>query len=163
MLGARGAPGPRRRGGLTLVTAGRIGRAHGFDGSFWVEAASHLLPLGTNVVVAGEEHEIERRAGTDARPLLRLKGLTDPKRLRGLELLVDEQLGTNEWLAAELVGCEVVDVGTVQRVIDAPSCDVLELDDGTLIPLVTDAVEDVDVRAQRIRVDRRFLGLEEHP
>jgi 16S rRNA processing protein RimM len=148
---------------LTLVTAGRIGRSHGFDGSFWVEDASHPLSLGTAVVVAGEEREVERRAGTDARPLLRLKGLADPKPLRGSELLVDQQLGAGEWLTAELIGCEVVDVGTVRRVIDSPSCDVLELEDGTLIPLVSDAVQDVDVGARRIRVDRRFLGLEDAP
>ncbi len=68
-------------------------------------------------------------------------------------------LGDKEWLAADLVGCLVPGVGRVSRVLEAPSCDLLELDDGTLVPLVGDAVTSVDVAAGRIDVDRRFLGL----
>jgi 16S rRNA processing protein RimM len=146
---------------LTLVSAGRVGRAHGYDGSFWVEDASHPLPLGTAVVLANQETEIERRAGTDQRPLLRLRGITDPRLHRGEPLLVDQELGAGEWLASELVGCEVTGLGRVRRVLTGPSCDVLELEDGTLVPLVSDAVVDLDADAGAISVDRRFLGLED--
>ena len=45
------------------------------------------------------------------------------------------------------------------RVLAGPSCDVLELDDGTLVPLVTDAVKAVDAERRRIEIDRRFLGM----
>ena len=49
-------------------------------------------------------------------------------------------------------------MGTVAQVIDGPSCSVLELEDGTLIPLVSDAVRSVDLEAGEIEVDRDFLG-----
>jgi ribosomal 30S subunit maturation factor RimM len=48
-------------------------------------------------------------------------------------------------------------LGTVERVIDAPSCSVLELDDGTLLPFVSDAIERVDSDAREIHVRPGFL------
>jgi len=49
-------------------------------------------------------------------------------------------------------------LGTVTQVVDAPSCSILELEDGTLIPFVSDAIERVDVDAGEIRVRADFLG-----
>jgi ribosomal 30S subunit maturation factor RimM len=46
----------------------------------------------------------------------------------------------------------------VSQVIVAPSCSLLELDDGTLIPFISDAIEQVDTEAGEIRVSERFLG-----
>jgi ribosomal 30S subunit maturation factor RimM len=43
-------------------------------------------------------------------------------------------------------------------VVDAPSCSVLELDDGTLVPFVSDAVERVDTEAREIHVRQEFLS-----
>ncbi len=51
-------------------------------------------------------------------------------------------------------------VGTVRRMLAYPSCELLELDDGPLIPLVRDAIRAVDVEARRIEVDAGFLGLD---
>ena len=144
---------------MTLVTAGRVGRAHGKDGSFWVEAAGHELTEGTVLTVDGRERRVERRAGTSQRPLIRLTDLTDPRPLRGIPLMVDAELSDDEWLAADLVGCEVRGRGRVARVLEGPSCSVLELDDGTLVPLVSDAVSSVDPGERRIEIDERFLGL----
>lgn len=150
-----------------LVTAGHVGRPHGLDGSFVVRAPKHPLPVGVTVRVAGGERRVERRAGTDARPLVRLEGIEDRDaagRLTGETLLVaaaaEAPIGEREWLAADLVGCEVAGVGRVVRVVAAPTCDVLELDGGALVPLVGDAVRSVDVQARRIEVDRGFLGLD---
>ena len=84
--------------------------------------------------MGGGTHRVERRAGTDDRPLIRLAGVDDPRPLRGELLLVEDELAEGEWLAADLVGCSVPGLGTVAQVIDAPSCSVLELEDGTLIP-----------------------------
>ena len=39
-----------------------------------------------------------------------------------------------------------------------PTCDLLELEDGTLVPLVGDAVSRVDTEARVIEIDRQFLG-----
>jgi len=143
---------------LTLVTAGRVGKPHGLDGSFYVERPLHALPEGADVTLSGRTHRIARRAGTDDRPLIRLADVDDPRPLRGELLLVEDELAEGEWLAADLVGCRIPGLGTVAQVVDAPSCSVLELEDGTLIPFVGDAIERVDVDAGEIHVNREFLG-----
>jgi 16S rRNA processing protein RimM len=145
---------------LTLVTAGRVGRPHGHDGSFYVDGASAPLAEGSLVTVGGGEREVARRAGTDQRPLVRLAGLDDPRELRGEPLLVEAELDADEWLAGDLVGCEVEGAGRVKRVLDGPSCGLLELDDGTLVPFVADAVLAVDVPGRKIQVDLEYLGVE---
>ena len=143
---------------MTLVTAGRVGKPHGLDGSFYVERPQHELPEGTELTLTGRAHRIVRRAGTDERPLIRLAELDDPGAVRGELLLVEDELREGEWLASDLVGLSVPGMGTVAQVVDGPSCSVLELEDGTLIPLVSDAVRSVDLDAGEIEVDRDFLG-----
>ena len=101
---------------------------------------------------------MERRAGTAQRPLIRLAGVTELAGLHGRPLLVEEALGEDEWLASDLEGCEVVGLGRVARVLDLPSCAVLELEDGRLVPFISDAVRSFDPAARRIEVDRDFLG-----
>jgi 16S rRNA processing protein RimM len=144
---------------LTLVTAGRVGKPHGLDGSFYVETPRHELPEGAELILAGAAHTIARRAGTDERPLIRLAGVDDPRPLRGELLLVEDELGEDEWLASDLVGMRV---GTtrVSAVIDAPSCSILELADGTLVPFIKDAVEAIDAESGEIRINEDFLGRE---
>jgi 16S rRNA processing protein RimM len=146
---------------LTLVTAGRVGKAHGRDGSFYVEEPDHPLAVGTEVVLASGTHRVERRAGSDNRPLIRLSGHGDRNavmRLHGELLLAESELGQDEWLAGDLIGCQVLGLGRVSRVLGGPSCDVLELEDGTLVPLVSDAVVSIDPGARRIEVRLEFLG-----
>jgi 16S rRNA processing protein RimM len=141
---------------LTLVTAGRVGKPHGRDGSFYVEGADHPLPAGTPLTLAGRTYEVERRAGTDERPLIRLSDVGDSRPLRGEVLLVEAELEEGEWLASELVGCSVPGRGSVLRVLDGPSCSVLELDDGSLIPFVSDAIRSVEGGEIHVRED--FVG-----
>ena len=138
--------------------AGRVGRAHGLDGSFYVNGADSGFAVGTTVLVGDRETVVERRAGTDQRPLVRLAGI-DPREHSGAQLLVDEPLAEGEFDAADLVGAEVPGVGRVERVVNGPSCDVLEVGD-VLIPFVSDAIESVDLERRVIEVDREFLGLE---
>ena len=139
------------------MTAGRVGKPHGLDGSFYVDAPRHALPEGTSVLVADKRREITRRAGTDERPLVRLAGIEDPRPLRGELMLVEDELADDEWLASQLIGLSVPGIGTVSQVIDAPSCSVLELDDGTLIPFISDAIERVDIEAGEIRINEGFV------
>jgi 16S rRNA processing protein RimM len=150
------------------VSVGRVGKAHGLDGSFYVAGASHLLPEGMTVTVAGQAARIERRAGTDQRPLIRLSGVGDREgvaRLSGEPLMAelsDAPLDSDEWLAVDLIGCEVAGIGKVMRVIEAPSCDLLEVGpDAVLVPFISDAVKHIDLEGKRIDVDRAFLGLDE--
>ena len=140
------------------MTAGRVGKPHGLDGSFYVEGPRHPLPEGQAVVLGSEPRTVKRRAGTDDRPLIRLAGIDDARPLRGELLLVEDELAEGEWLAGDLVGLAVPGMGAVARLIDAPSCTVLELEDGTLVPLVSDAIERIDLDAGEIHVNRDFLG-----
>jgi 16S rRNA processing protein RimM len=149
------------------LTAGRVGRPHGLDGSFHVEGAAHALPEGTVVQVGEMAATVERRAGTDDRPLVRLAGVTDrdaAQALRGQLLLVPggrEELGPEEWYDDDLIGCRIEGLGEVQAVLHGPSCDLLEVGaDKLLIPLVRDAVTRVDIDAREIEIDRRFLDLD---
>jgi 16S rRNA processing protein RimM len=148
-----------------LVTAGLVGRPHGLDGSFYVvRAVPDLLREGMVVVVGGAERRIERRAGTEARPIVRLAGIAsreDMEALRGAELRAEETLGEGEFWAHDLEGCRVVDgtreIGVVARMIALPSCEALEVGD-LLIPLVRDAIRSVDVQSRVIDVDMGFVG-----
>jgi 16S rRNA processing protein RimM len=152
--------------GERLVPVGRVGRAHGRDGSFYVDGASHALEVGTRVSVRDLEREVDRRGGTADRPLVHLSGLEsrdDASALRGEPLLVaasEAPLEEGEWLSEDLIGCDVPGMGTVKRVISGPSCDLLEVGpDDALVPFVSDAVKRVDTEARLIEVDLEFLGL----
>lgn len=173
------------------MSAGRVGRAHGLDGSFYVTGArARLLVIGTVVAVAGRNAPVVRRAGTDERPIVRLQGIEDRRgaeAVRGQELTVAQAqapaLGDGEWWASELEGCEVVDgdrhVGVVARLVELPSCEALEVRLATsdrdgkgesvseradgragelLVPMVRDAIRQVDVDRRRIDIDMSFLG-----
>jgi 16S rRNA processing protein RimM len=141
---------------LTLVTAGRVGKPHGRDGSFYVDGVDDPLAEGTAVTLGDRTLTVERRAGTDERPLIRLAGLDELGAVRGQTLLVEAELGEDEWLASDLLGRDVPGHGRVMRVLDGPSCSVLELEDGTLVPFVSDAI--ASVGETEIVVKDDFLG-----
>ena len=160
------------------LRVGRVGRPHGLDGSFYVtRALPRMLTLGASVTVAGKSAAIVRRAGTDSRPIVRLDGVEDrtaAEALRGAEVTVAAQqapeLAEGEWWAHELEGCALLDgerrIGTVQRLIELPSCEALEVEradtrERVLVPMVKDAIRRVDVERGEIDVDSEFLGLGE--
>jgi 16S rRNA processing protein RimM len=157
-----------------VIEVGRVGRPHGLDGSFHVtRPEARLLVNGAELLVNGSPATIDRRAGTDAKPILRLAGhagIDAAEALRGAQLAIRAAdappLPEGEYWAHELEGCTVVDgdveVGVVRRMVPLPSCEALEVErtDGgeLLVPLVRDAVRSVDVGARRIDVDLSFLG-----
>ena len=170
------APGPRQR---PRLLAGRVGRPHGLDGSFYVTMPrASLLELGSELMLGERRRRVVRRAGTDVHPIIRLEGCEDrsgAEALRGEDLAVPPEnvpeLPEGEWWADELEGCRVHDagspVGVVRRLLALPSCEVLEVErDGggeLLVPMVSDAVRHVDVAAREVEVDLRFLGVEPAP
>jgi 16S rRNA processing protein RimM len=174
-LTGAGSEQPAGDGGRS-VAVGRVGRAHGLDGSFYVtRPRARLLSVGTTVSVNGASAVIVRRAGTEQRPIVRLEGVEDragAEAMRGSELSVELRdapaLGAGEWWAHELEGCTVADgrrlLGTVTRLLELPSCEALEVrpvegGEAVLVPMVKDAVRAVDVAARRIEVDLEFLNL----
>ena len=157
---------------MSLLNAGRVGRPHGLDGSFHVtRPRGMLLALGGALRIGDEVFEVVRRAGTDDRPILRLRGVDDragAEALRGEDLLVERAaapaLPAGEYWAEDLEGCMVVtadgrELGAVARLRPLPSCEALEVGD-LLVPMVGDAVLSVDIAARRIVVDPGFLGIE---
>jgi 16S rRNA processing protein RimM len=160
--------------GGAQISAGRVGRPHGLDGGFYVTGARpRLLTVGAAVLLGDRHLSIERRSGTDRHPILHLAGVEDRDTvaaLRGLEIEVSlEQapaLGEGEWWAHQLEGCLVRDgereIGTVARLLELPSCEVLEVrreqGEALLVPMVKDAIRSVDVEQRRIDVDLGFLG-----
>jgi 16S rRNA processing protein RimM len=164
------------------LRAGTVGRAHGLDGSFHVgavvESVIALLEVGSEVLVAGRSRRVVRLAGHAARPIVRLEGSEsreDAEALCGLDLELPRSaappLEEDEWWAEDLEGCTVRDgartVGVVTALLGLPSCEVLEVrregqEDRPplLVPLICDAVRDVDPDARVIEVDLVFLGEE---
>jgi 16S rRNA processing protein RimM len=159
---------------MRWLRAGRVGRPHGLDGSFHVaDANPQLLAEARTVFAGGVEREIVRRAGTEARPIIRLaliEGRAAAAGLRSEELLCPQEaapaLPEDEWWAHELEGLLVLTpagpFGRVRRLEAFPSCEALAVErrggGEVLVPLVRDAVPRVDIARGEIEIDLRFLG-----
>ena len=149
-----------------LVQVGRVGRPHGTDGAFVVEDASddeQRWVVGATVIVDGAPARVmlTRRVG-GGRRAIRL----DRPVPRGAELSVRlaelPPLEPDSYYAFQLVGLAVVDdagttVGVVADVLPGTANDNLELGDGRLVPLIEDAVREIDLAGRRIVVAKGFL------
>jgi 16S rRNA processing protein RimM len=156
------------------LRAGRVGKPHGLDGSFYVtEPKPRLLDAGRSLLIGEEATRVTARKGTDQRPIIQLEGTTDrdaAEALRGQELLASREeapvLGEDEWWEEDLEGCIVRagdhTLGVVRRLVALPSCEALEVErpdaDALLVPLVSGAVRSVDVERKEIGIDLDFLG-----
>lgn len=143
------------------MRVGRVGRRHGLDGAFVVEEASEdarRFEVGCTLRVDGEQAVVvlSRRVG-GGRPAIKL----DRAVQRGAELTVSRaELPPPEsgsYYVADLVGLEVVEVdgerlGAVTDVLPGVANDVLELDNGLLLPLVEECVREVDLVERRVLV-----------
>jgi 16S rRNA processing protein RimM len=140
------------------VAVGRVGRPHGLDGSFVVEAPSEAperFAAGARVYVERTPATVvaSRRAG--GRTVIRL----DRPVSRGHAIEVPSSelppAGEGEYYAFQLVGLAVEEeggrpLGTVVEVAPGVANDVLELDSGLALPLVEDCVLSVDLEAGRV-------------
>jgi 16S rRNA processing protein RimM len=148
-----------------LVRIGRVGRPHGVDGAFVVEAASEdpqRFQVGAGLLVDGEPATVvlSRRVGRG-----RLAIKLDRRAERGAELAVPRaalpEPETDSYYVADLVGMEVVDdsgrpVGIVRDVLPGPANDALELDTGLLLPLVEECVREIDLDDRRVFLNAGF-------
>jgi 16S rRNA processing protein RimM len=150
-----------------LVVIGRVGRPHGLDGSFLVDHPSddpRRFAVGATLVVAGDPAKVVlcRRAGRG-----RVAVKLDRAVPRGAQLCVRvadlPPPDPDAWYAFQLVGLRVEDadgtpLGEVVDVYPGVANDNVELDNGTLVPLIDDAVMKVDVTEGRIVIRSGFLG-----
>lgn len=147
------------------MTVGTVGRPHGLAGAFVVERPSEdetRFAKGAILHVNGEPARVtESKRGGGGRVVIRL----DRRVERGTALQVPKadlpEPGADGYYVFQLVGLEVVEEGgrTLGRVTDVasyPANDVLELEDGRVLPMVADCVREVDLDGGRIVVARGF-------
>jgi 16S rRNA processing protein RimM len=150
--------------GTQWIAVGRVGRPHGLDGSFVVEAASddaERFAPGARVYLEREPASVvhSKRAGN--RLVVRLD--RPPERGALLELPVADlpAAGEDRYYVFELIGLSVEEeggraLGRVQDVGPGVANDVLELDSGRALPMVEECVLAVDLAGGRIVVAPGF-------
>jgi 16S rRNA processing protein RimM len=147
-----------------LVPVGRVGRPHGLGGAFLVEHASddeRRFAVGATLYADGSPACVEESYRAGNRRALRLDRPVE----RGAELAVlRAELpppDPDHFYVFQLVGLEVVSagrtLGLVRDVLPGPANDNLELDGGLLVPLVEDAILEIDVEGGRIDVAPGFF------
>jgi 16S rRNA processing protein RimM len=148
------------------VPVGRVGRPHGLDGAFVVERGSSdetRYAPGAKLYVDGQPATVvlSRRVGSGRRAIK-----LDRPVERGQELTVPRAAlpppAPDEFYVFQLVGLAVEEVGgrrlgTVRDVLPGPANDNLELDDGTLVPMIEDAIAAIDLDAGRILLNTGFI------
>lgn len=173
MAGARSShPGPQ------WVRIGRVGKAHGSGGGFYLDVPAFpgAVTAGMKLLVGGRELEVADVGGMPTRPLVHTGAVAsreEAAQLKGGDVwALRDALPVaepGEWYGSDLEGMAVTDgthaLGSVRRLVNLPSVDVLEVElaeggEELLVPLVEDAVVAVDLDARVVTVDRRFLGLD---
>lgn len=148
------------------VPVGWIGRPHGLDGAFVVEQGSSdesRYEVGATLYVDGRPATVvvTRRVGGGRRAIK-----LDRPVERGQELTIPRSAlpepGDDEFYVFQLIGLAVEEeggrlLGAVRDVLPGSANDNLELDDGTLVPMIEDAIATVDLDAGRIQVKQGFI------
>ncbi|MGZ8687945.1 MAG: ribosome maturation factor RimM [Gaiellaceae bacterium] len=149
-----------------LVPVGRVGRPHGLDGAFVVEGGSedesrYAVGAVLHVGEAPATVVLSRRVGGGRRAIK-----LDRPVERGQELAIPRGAlpppGEDEYYAFQLVGLAVEEeggrrLGTVRDVLPGAANDNLELDDGTLVPMIEDAIADIDLAHGRVLLNPGFI------
>jgi 16S rRNA processing protein RimM len=146
------------------VAVGRVGKAHGIAGAFFVEEPSDdpgRYAKGATLIVDGVLAEIVESKQARGRPVIRL----DREVPRGAGLEVEREAlpppKADEYYVFQLVGLAVERadgkaLGRVEDIDPGVANDVLRLDSGLLLPLVEACVQEVDLEAGRIIVAPGF-------
>ena len=135
------------------MQVGRVGRPHGLDGAFVVERGSEdpaRYAIGQVLYVAGTPATIavSRRVGR-GRHAIRLDRAVERGAILTVPRAALPALPEGEFYTFEIIGLRVEEVGgrsvgVVRDVLPGPANDNLELDDGTLVPMIEDAVRSID-------------------
>lgn len=149
------------------MQVGRVGRPHGLDGAFVVERGSDdesRYAVGAVLLVNGVPATIvvSRRIGKGRRAI-RLDRAVERGDLLTIARADLPELGEGEFYAFELIGLRVAeqggeDIGTVRDVLPGPANDNLELADGTLVPMIEDAIQSIDLAGGVVLVNPGFIA-----
>jgi 16S rRNA processing protein RimM len=149
-----------------LIDVGRVGRPHGLDGAFVVQRPSddpQRFATGAKLWVAGAPAEVvlSRRVGGG-----RLAIKLDRPAVRGDRLQVPRSElpapDADHFYVFQLVGLAAADsggrdLGHVSDVLPGAANDNLVLEDGALVPMIEDAILEVDLDAGRIVLNPDFI------
>lgn len=155
---------------MTDIPVGRIAGVFGVRGELKCDPTS----AGRTVFLPGTELRCQRGSESSTiriaairphagRTLLRIEGVEDAEQAApyaGALLYAPRDriaLEPDEYLDADLIGCDVEDVegksyGVVARVEHYPASDMLVLDGG-MVPLVSAIVTNIDLNNKRITID----------
>jgi len=129
-----------------LLEVGRVAKPHGLKGEVIVELVTNRterLAAGAVLLAADERLVVERSSPHLGRWIVTFRGVTDrsaAEALRGAVLTAEAIDDPDALWVHELIGSTVVDAlgvsrGRVVAVVANPASDLLELDDGHLVPL----------------------------
>jgi 16S rRNA processing protein RimM len=150
------------------VVVGRVGKPHGIGGAFVVEHASDdaaRFAVGAELFAGDVPVRVEESKRSGGRLVVKLDRHVE----RGTELRVPTTSlpppEPDSFYVFQLVGLEVVEeggrvLGKVRDVANYDANDVVELDSGTLLPLVEACVREIDLEGGRIVVSRGFADPE---
>lgn len=173
-----------------LLSVGTLGKAHGVRGELKLRCSSeHVAFLrgaaedGVTLTLRtseGDEFEVTfaHVRGHESAPIVAIDGVEgrdEAEQFRGATILVPREAlpppEDDEYFLADLEGCVVLDsetraeFGVVTRADSLPANVVLTVrlasgGEPILVPLVDDAVPQVDVEGRQLLVDVAFLGLD---
>ena len=129
-----------------LLEIGRVGRPHGLNGDVTVSLVSNRperLSVGAVFHTDAGSLRVARARRHQTRFLVRFEGVDDraqAEALRRLVLRAEPLDDPDEMWVHDLIGATVIDQtgrdrGVVRWVLANPAGDLLELDDGSLVPL----------------------------
>ena len=155
------------------VLVARILKPHGIQGEVvlesWTDVEGRLENRPAFLLIEKgrvlKEIAVETRRFIMGRPVFKFVGVsnrTDAELLRNMELgIPEEELGElpeNQYFIFQLVGAKVVSengrqAGVVKNVLQTSGGDLLELENGELIPFNEEICIDVDLKARQITIN----------
>ena len=146
------------------IVVGRVGRPHGRNGAFVVERPSEhpeRFAEGSELYLDRVPVTVISSMRSGGRLVVKLNIAAE----RGAELALPRAelpaLAELSYYVVDLVGLDVVtdegvSLGPIADVLPLPANDVIELENGQLIPLVRACVLDVDLESRRLVIARSF-------